>query len=368
MKTIGIFTSTHGHESIALAIKEKIEHSYSDTYKVKLFADPLKFSQLYDLAYRLGPGVLGSPFQLSATIAQSDPKLKQAMKNLFAPNNTAEIEAFAKNNALDICINTYFSYNSALEKLNEKKLPFINVLADPKTVHPLLVADRADAQLAFDGYLVKKFKNKNLITSGWFVREKFEEKYDKQAIRKQLGLTNQFTVLVTSGSAGANAVLKILPSIINCQKPVTFIMACGKNDFLYHSIEGIKKTIQTISSSQANIVTLGFTKNLHVYMQAADLIVGKAGPNTLFESVACEVPFFAITHIHGQEDGNLELIKEYKLGFVEENDRKANQKLTQILNHPEKLTAFTKPLQRMKQYNQRSIETLMTEVRRLIGE
>lgn len=367
MKTIGIFTSTHGHESIALAIKEKIEHAYQDDYQVKLFSDPLKFSQLYDLAYRLGPGVLGSPFQLSATIAQSDPKLKQAMKALFSPNNTAEIEQFAKKNKLDICINTYFSYNSALEKLNEKNLPFINVLADPKTVHPLLVADRADAQLAFDAFLVKKFKDKNVITAGWFVREKFEKKYNKQVIRKKLKLVDQFTVLVTSGSAGANAVLKILPSIINCQQPVTFIMACGKNDFLYHSIEGIKKTIQTLSSSQANIVTLGFTKNLHTYMQAADLIVGKAGPNTLFESVACEVPFFAITHIHGQEDGNLDLIRDYKLGFVEENDAKANQKLTYILNHPEKLKAFTKPLQKLKQYNQNSIKILMAEIKRLIG-
>ena len=49
---------------------------------------------------------------------------------------------------------------------------------------------------------------------------------------------------------------------------------------------------------------------------ASDIVFGKAGPNFLFDSVACQKPFVSMTHIGGQEDGNVELIKKKKLGTL----------------------------------------------------
>ena len=71
-------------------------------------------------------------------------------------------------------------------------------------------------------------------------------------------------------------------------------------------------------------------------MGIADLIIGKAGPNTIFETVAAKKPFIAITHIAGQEDCNLDLIKEYQLGFVEENAIKVVEALARCVEetHP----------------------------------
>jgi len=45
-------------------------------------------------------------------------------------------------------------------------------------------------------------------------------------------------------------------------------------------------------------------------MAQSDLVAGKAGPNILFEAVAAGKPFLTLTHVHGHESGNLEIIKE----------------------------------------------------------
>ncbi|MEM5878542.1 MAG: hypothetical protein QXF12_06730, partial [Candidatus Aenigmatarchaeota archaeon] len=64
----------------------------------------------------------------------------------------------------------------------------------------------------------------------------------------------------------------------------------------------------------------------------SDVVIGKAGPNLIFESVSMKKPFIAISHISGQEDGNLELIRKYNLGWVAEEPTKAANLIKTIVN------------------------------------
>jgi len=368
MKTIGIFTSGYGHESIAEAIAEDIRHFAKNKYKIKTFKQELILDFAYSSLYRLNPSALGPPFRVVSNLLKTDKKLKKIVESLFLANNERQIKTFVKKHKINLATSTYFVYNPALEKIQAKfKIPLINVFTDPKTIHPLAVPELAQSNLVFDDKSEVNSSAHPLKPAGWFVRERFEEDYDQQDVRRQLQIANRLTILIVSGSEGANAVLKILPSIINCTKPVNFIIACGNNKFLYNNILGIKQSLEKLSSSQAVLQPLGFTKELHRYMQAADLVIGKAGPNTLFESVATLTPFFAITHIHGQEDGNLEIIKDYQLGFVEENASKANRKLTAILKKPEQLAKFQPHLLKLKKYNQGAGKILLEEIERLLA-
>lgn len=367
MKTIGIFTSGHGHGSIAQAIAEKIKQKTKDKYQIKLFFRKEALDFIYNSFYKFSPSSLGYSYRIASDIITSDKKAKKIVDKWFSLKNEKEISNFIKKNKIDLCISTYFICNSTLEKFQKENIPLINVLTDPKTVHPLIFSENATVNLAFDEQVTKNYKNKNIKNSGWFVRSKFENDYDKKIIRKKLKINNDLTFLIVSGSEGANAILKILPSIINCDKKVNFIVACGKNKFLYNNILGIKQSLKRLSSSKANLSAIGFTNNLHLYMQAADLIIGKAGPNTLFESVACETPFFAITHLHGQEDGNLDIIRDYKIGLVEENSNKANQKLEKLIQNPKEINIFTKNTKILKKYNQGSIDVLLKEIDKLLN-
>lgn len=370
MKTIGIFTSGYGHESIALAIEEKIKDIKSNDFKIKIYkrTDNLEVLDLiYKYAYKFNPSLTKHAFILSENLIKNK-KNKELVRQILFQIEDKKVQNFIKKNKIDLCISTYFTYNPSLIKSQkELGLPFINVIPDPKTIHPMIVDENARVNIVFDSDALKKFSDLNIKPAGWFVRNKFEASYDQKQVKKELKIEDQFTVLIVSGSEGANAILKILPSIINCDKKVNFIVACGKNKFLYNNVLGIKQSLEKLSSSKAKLIPLAFTKNLHQYMQAADLVIGKAGPNTLFESVATETPFFAITHIHGQEDGNLDIIKDYQLGFVEENATKANRKLTAILRKPEVLHKFAPHLQALKKYNQQAGQVLMEEIKRLLA-
>ncbi|AKM81023.1 MAG: UDP-N-acetylglucosamine:LPS N-acetylglucosamine transferase [Candidatus Pacebacteria bacterium GW2011_GWF2_38_9] len=368
MKTIGIFTSIYGHESIAKAIAEKIEENAKNKYSIKIFF--IKRSALdltYDYLFKINPTSIGSSFHWSSKITQKDKSARKLADAYFLMNYDKEITDFIKKNKINLCISTYFECNPILEKFQQKGIPFINIVTDPKTVHSLTISEKADSNFVFDDYLVKQYKNKNMKKAGWFIRSKFENNYDRKTIRKKLKISNDLTFLIVSGSEGSNAILKILPTIINCEQKVNFIISCGKNKFLYNNMLGIKQSFDKFSSSKAEIIPLYHTSELHLYMQAADLIVGKAGPNTLFESVACEKPFFAITHIHGQEDGNLDIIRDFKIGIVEENAKKANKELAELIENPEKISDFTKNIKKLKAYNQNSINILLKEIDRLLN-
>jgi UDP-N-acetylglucosamine:LPS N-acetylglucosamine transferase len=368
MKTIGIFTTGYGHESIARAIAEKIEEKTKEKYKIKFFFSNKEIlNGIYNSFYRFSPSSTGTAFNIISDLTKKSKNTRELLKLIMSFNEEKQIKSFIKKNKVDLCISTYFICNPTLEKIKEEGIPLINIVSDPKTIYLLGISEKADINLVFDEYVTKNYDHGKMKISGWFVRNKFEKKYDQKTIRKKLKIDDNLTFLVASGSEGANAVLKILPSIINCDKKVNFIVACGNNEFLYNNILGIRQSLEKFSSSKAKIVPLGFTKDLHLYMQAADLVIGKAGPNTLFESVACETAFFAITHIHGQEDGNLDIINDYKLGIVEENEKKANQKLEKIIKNPKKIETFSKNIKALKKHNQGAIDILLKEIEKLIG-
>ena len=98
-------------------------------------------------------------------------------------------------------------------------------------------------------------------------------------------------------------------------------------------------------------------------MQAADLVIGKAGPNSVFEAIATLTPFFATTHISGQEDGNLDIIRDLKVGYVEEDVKKASKLLFKIIEYPEQLKEFKPHLKKLADYNKNSKKELQKRVK-----
>ena len=355
-----------GHKSIAEAIEEKILAEARDRYEVKTFFYKPPFFDFYSIIYRFAPQSFGKYFDLTSKVANNNEEIDRLVREYFRLSIRRRIFRFLKENKSDLIINSYLQYSPSLAEYQKKfKVPFFNVVADPRTPHPIVFAQSAIINFIFDRQIEHPRSNdEDSIPAGWFVKKPFEKDFDKNKLRQKLKIKDQLTILISSGSDGSNMVMKMLPSIINCPKNVNFFIACGKNKTLLHNIEGIKRSVESLSSSKAKIIPLGFTKEMYKYMQAADLVVGKAGPNSLFESVATLTPFFAITHIAGQEDGNLDLIKEHQLGIVEENSKKANKILLDFIKHPEKLKEFDKPLKKMKEYNQGSIDILLKEIDR----
>lgn len=363
-KNIGIFSTKQGHQSIAEAIREKIEREAPGQYEIKIFYTKMLMSFFYDSLYRIAPAALKSSYDLSIRIIEKDAELSKLIFKYFHDYTRKSTNRFIKDNQIDLAISAYFPFRPVLEEASlTKNIPHLNIITDPRNVHPWQIFPQSAKNLFFDQLNISTYQKKcRARVAGWFVGERYEADYDQKTVRSDLKIKDQLTFLIVSGSEGSTAVLKILPALINCRQPVQIFIACGKNQVFYDNVLGIRRSLKLFSQSKAKIIPLRFTTEIHRYMQAADLVIGKAGPNTLFESVATLTPFFAITHI-AQEAGNLDIIKEWQVGYVEENGQAASKKLLEIIRHPEQLAKFQPGLKKLKAYNQKASQILMEEIK-----
>ena len=358
---ISIFTTTWGHKSIGKAVENALKG-----YRVYFnLIEPDAISvKPYNALYVVSPSLFKLPFKMS----QLNYVSKIIEKYLSKPY-TKKIEELIKRQRPKIVISAYFAFNFNLVKLSNKyDFLLLNIIADPRTFHPLAVFSSAE-NFVFDENAEKKCLNygisqNRIIKSGWFVRKEFQGSYNKLRVRRSLSLSpNEFTIAVIGGGEGTISILKILPAFADIKHKVQVVFICGRNKSLYRSLKLFQAMHDLKNGNDVKFVIKGYTENTHKYLQASDLVIGKAGPNLLFETVATQTPFFAISHIAGQEDGNLDIIKKYKLGFVEENPVKAIKLTRKIIKNPKILKRFQKPLQRLSEYNNKSYKILMEYIK-----
>jgi processive 1,2-diacylglycerol beta-glucosyltransferase len=87
-------------------------------------------------------------------------------------------------------------------------------------------------------------------------------------------------------------------------------------------------------------------------MAAADVIMGKAGPNMLFEAVTLGKPFIATAYIPGQEEANLEFIRRHGLGKVALTLTEQQQLLRTLVTRQAELHAMTTSVAAYQQWNE----------------
>ena len=61
---------------------------------------------------------------------------------------------------------------------------------------------------------------------------------------------------------------------------------------------------------------LGFTDKIPEYFRAVDLLVTKAGPGTLAEANAAQLPVVVYDYVPGQERGNVDFVRSNGLGLI----------------------------------------------------
>lgn len=359
-----VFSTTYGHKSLAEAAidatkPKKIsshiliqKHAVILLYKFFYIHKPSLVRHLYRLVNKTWFISLGSVILDFAYLDLTEELLQK-----YQPK---------------IVISTNLVFNSSLDGLKEKyNFKYINILCDPRTFVHGGLSFHADTNCIFDKHQAKDIKKiypKMKVTAiGWLVKQAFEKPFDKVEVRKELGLyQDKVTLLFASGYQGTHAIINNIKSLLTINKPVQLVVACGKNTKMLRQVNRLAKSV--VNQDKVNLIGISFTNEMHRYMQAADLVIGKAGPNTVFEAVATHTPFFATTHIAGLEDGNLNLIHEYKLGYVEENPVKASAKLVDIVYSPKQLDAFQPHLKKMANYNHQSKQKLLKIIHQYLSK
>jgi len=146
-------------------------------------------------------------------------------------------------------------------------------------------------------------------------------------VRSELGLSPaRFTVLLIGGGEGMGRVYEMACAIARAGIDLQQIVIAGRNTRLRRRLEARRWEVPTR--------VFGFVDSMPALMQAADVVVTKAGPSTICESLVVGRPVLVFGYVPGQERGNVDFVVQGGAGWLTQTPEALVQAL-HILAVPE---------------------------------
>jgi len=175
-------------------------------------------------------------------------------------------------------------------------------------------------------------------TSGMILRPDFyaPDNSDPVALRKELGLrTDLTTAIVLFGGHVSNVMNDIATRLDAAQARIQLILICGRNEELAAKFNA--------HPWRMPVKVIGFTKEIHKLMRAADFLIGKPGPGSIAEAMVRKLPVLIECNSWTlpQERYNAEWVAEKRVGIVLPNFREIVSGVQRMLD-PATLAEFRK--------------------------
>ena len=96
-------------------------------------------------------------------------------------------------------------------------------------------------------------------------------------------------------------------AIAEAKLPITLVVIAGRNEELKERL--------LARAWPMPIFIYGFVREMPDFMQAADILVTKAGPGTISEALNAGLPMILYSRLPGQEDGNVDYVISEGVGM-----------------------------------------------------
>ena len=159
---------------------------------------------------------------------------------------------------------------------------------------------------------------------------------DPVALRKEMGLRADLpTAIVLFGGHGSKVMYDITERLDAAGLPLQLILICGRNEELAAKLRARQWKMP--------VHIIGFTKEVHKLMRAADFLIGKPGPGSIAEAMVRKLPVLIECNAWTlpQERYNAEWVKEKGVGIVLKSFRDVVEGVRQMLE-PAALAEFRK--------------------------
>jgi UDP-N-acetylglucosamine:LPS N-acetylglucosamine transferase len=176
------------------------------------------------------------------------------------------------------------------------------------------------------------------LTSGMILRPDFyvEDNCDPVALRREMALREDLpTAIVLFGGHGSKVMYDITAKLDAAGLPLQLILICGRNEVLAAKLRARQWKLP--------VHVIGFTKEVHKLMRAADFLIGKPGPGSIAEAMVRRLPVLIECNAWTlpQERYNAEWVKEKRVGIVLKSFRDVAEGVRQMLD-PAILAEFRK--------------------------
>jgi UDP-N-acetylglucosamine:LPS N-acetylglucosamine transferase len=197
--------------------------------------------------------------------------------------------------------------------------------------------------------------------SGMILRPDFyvEESVDPVELRKEMGLRpDPPTAIVLFGGHGSKVMLDLTERLNTADLPVQLILICGRNEELAAKFRARKWDMP--------VHVVGFTKEIHKLMRAADFLIGKPGPGSIAEAMVRKLPVLIECNSWTlpQEHYNAEWVTEKGVGIVLHSFKEIVEGVRQMLE-PARLAEFRRNVAAL---DNRAIFEIPEILAKLLGE
>jgi processive 1,2-diacylglycerol beta-glucosyltransferase len=190
-----------------------------------------------------------------------------------------------------------------------------------------------------------------VAVTGIPIDPKFNDLPPKHAAGAALGLVyGKTTIMVSAGGFGVGRVSELIEQLVKLDEPAQILAMCGKNS---HLKERLAKTCRELNergltvSHAPSVIPVGYVRNMHEYMAASDLMVGKPGGLTTSEALASDLVMVIVNPIPGQEERNADHLLEEGAAIRCNNLPALAYKMNNLLRNPERFAEMQKNVQRL---------------------
>lgn len=291
------------------------------TLIVDAFADCSRFPLrngvfLYGPAIKYSPRLYGQAFRMTNTAGRFNTALR-----LCQPFLSQGLRELLERTQPDVIVSVHPLLNHVtLKVLREAglRIPFLTVITDLVSIHWAWIAPDATAcivptEAARDFALAAGMPAKRIRLLGMPIDPKFAHppRGTIERRRAALGLDPSLpAVLLIGGGEGAGGLAEAVAALHREQLPAQLVVITGRNRQLYDELERQRRRFQMPLHPER------FVSNMPEFMWAADVVVTKAGPGTISEAVACELPIILTGAVPGQEEGNIDYVLDNGLGTL----------------------------------------------------
>ena len=264
----------------------------------------------------------------------------------------ARIRNYIRKHKITRIVNLHFLMNAplfrALRQLRMLDMPIVTVVTDPYTCHPIWFFHQFTSLVVFSRQIHKNAtrylrwigvsnfllpRKREIVIHPPVLHAKFNTTLRAEAckqLRKQYNFSlHKRLILIAGGGEGLPAGEHCLRAIARAGLDVQVAFVCGRNISQYERIQNIARQFPNTS-----IQVYGFVNFMYELMNMADIILTKAGPATIFESLMLKKPLIITRRIYGQEQGNVDFVVNHKLGWYITRPRKIARKIQTIIENP----------------------------------
>ena len=306
----------------------------------KLFRD--FYSKLYIQLVQRAPSVLGWVYN-----STDEPWKTDRMRLMLDRLNTGPLERFIAKFQPDITVCTHFLPSEIIAYLiNKGKINArLSIVVTDFDVHAMWLSR------TFHRYFVALEESKvhlqalgmpaeNITVSGIPIDPAFSVKLDRAQLRAEAGFDMERPLFLISGGAlGVSPAAGVLDGLARLKHPAQAVVICGKKPELQASLEKQALIIEA-ANPHLTFKILGYTNEMHRWMQMADLFIGKPGGLTTAESLACGLPMIIVAPIPGQEDRNSDHLLEKGIALKCNEFTTLAYKIDGLLDNPGQLQAM----------------------------